>query len=185
MGRELFEQFRETGAMLFALGLVGSHSGNLSVRLGSDVVITRHDARLGRLARGDLVRIRPGRKVRRVAPSLDLAVHLAIYKATQARAIVHAHPVHAVALSLDSGSLSPVDVEGMHHLGTVRVVGENTMESYRALPELLPETLCACVVAVHRGHGAYAIGSTMDEALHRTSALEFSSTVLALRRRGA
>lgn len=112
-------------------------------------------------------------------PSVDVEIHRAIYALTGARAIVHAHPVQAVALSLHRRDVVPVDVEGIHHLQRVPVVGANTIESYRKMPRILPGVLREHRIAVMRGHGSYAIGATLEEALHLTSALEFSAAILS------
>ncbi len=55
--------------------------------------------------------------------STELVGHRAIYRQTPALAVIHAHPPHAVALSLLEREIIPVDMEGSFHLSKVRVLG--------------------------------------------------------------
>ena len=72
----------------------------MSVRQGVGLIITSHGSPLGHLAEADLVQVSPGLEPS-VEPSMDLALHQAIYAAaSEAGAVVHAHPRHAIALSL-------------------------------------------------------------------------------------
>ena len=43
----ILSQFQTVGRDLFTRGLVSSHSGNLSIRLGDRLIITRRGCRLG------------------------------------------------------------------------------------------------------------------------------------------
>ena len=51
----MLEEFQRIGRDLFVSGLVSSHGGNMSVRLGERVLIKRRGAMLGRLTERDLV----------------------------------------------------------------------------------------------------------------------------------
>ncbi|MDY0340291.1 MAG: class II aldolase/adducin family protein, partial [Coriobacteriia bacterium] len=53
--RELVRIFREIGEDIFHTGLTSSHGGNMSVRCGDRIVITRTGSMLGRLGDDDLV----------------------------------------------------------------------------------------------------------------------------------
>src|SRR4030042_5901693 len=120
----LISQFQAVGRDLCARGLVSSHSGNLSIRLGVRLCITHRGSMLGCLEEHDLVETGIN-KNDRCTPlaSTELAVHRAIYKRTPASAIVHAHPAHAVALSFPEQEIIPCDVEGSHLLSKVPVLG--------------------------------------------------------------
>jgi L-fuculose-phosphate aldolase len=94
-------QFRTIGNNLFTRGLVASQSGNLSIRTGENLIITRRGCQLENINENDLIETGICRN-NRMTPlaSAELPVHRAIYQITRAQAIVHAHPPHAVALSL-------------------------------------------------------------------------------------
>ena len=122
-------QFQTIGRDLFARGLVSSHSGNLSIRLGDRIIITRRGSMLNCLQEHDLIEtgiIRNNRST--PLASIDLAIHRAIYRETQALAIVHAHPPHATALSLIENEIVP-SAEGLSVVGTVPVVGWNIVKN--------------------------------------------------------
>jgi L-fuculose-phosphate aldolase len=173
----LLDQFRRVGRDLYATGLVSSHGGNMSVRRGEGVLITTHGSRLGHLSRADLVEVRPDADAAS-RPSVDLAFHRAIYATVpQARAVVHAHARHAIALSLVSNEIRPRDAEGRHYLALVPVVpGDGDVAG------ALAAALRQRQIAVVAGHGSYAWGEDLWQALQWTSILEESAQVLWLLR---
>ena len=176
----MYDRFRDTGRDLFVSGLVTSHGGNMSVRAGNRVLITRRGAMLGRLAHDDLVETRLGDQIATPAASMELPVHRAIYRSTEALAVVHTHPIHATALSIVSQVVEPVDTEGSHLLGQVRVVVANETVGSAEVAELLPPILRNDRIALVRGHGAFAVGETLEEAYMVSSALEASARILCL-----
>jgi len=94
----ILSQFQTIGHDLFTRGLVSSHSGDMSIRLGDRLIITRRGCRLGCLEEHDLIETGITKNDRSTPlASTELAVHRAIYQQTSALAIVHAHPPHAVA----------------------------------------------------------------------------------------
>src|SRR5512144_522740 len=94
-------QFQNVGKALFSRGLVSSSSGNLSIRMGDKLIITRRGSNLSTLQEKDLVETGIGRNDRNTPfASTERAVHRAIYQMTSARAVVPAHPTHATALSM-------------------------------------------------------------------------------------
>lgn len=178
--RELIRIFRETGRDIFVAGLTTSHGGNMSIRDGGRVIITRRGSMLGRLTDDDLIEtgIEPCEADERC--SRELVVHRAIYAATDARAIVHAHPLHTVARSFGADVITPADSEGLYVLGEVPVV---TAAQTIASPEaaaVLAEALRTAPVAVLRTHGPFARGASLDEAFMHVSVLEASAAILDL-----
>lgn len=171
-----WRDFRLVGRDLSLAGLVSSHGGNLSVRHGDSLVVTVHGAMLGHLTRGSFARrrLRDGQRLAGGEPSLDAERHRAIYQATGAGAVVHAHPRHAVALSLRLERLVPRDAEGMLLLKEVPVVGSGAEE--------IAHTLHTCPIVLVRGHGSYARGADLRQALQWTSVLEESAQILSLTR---
>lgn len=178
--RERIRVFREIGNDLFRTGLTSSHGGNMSVRDGDRIVITRSGSMLGRLGDEDLVEtgMEPSEDDGRC--SSEIVVHRAIYTATDARAIVHAHPVHTIARSFDTEAIVPADSEGLYVLGEVPVVSSATTIASPEAAAVLAEALIAAPVAVLRTHGPFAKGATLEEAFMYVSALEASATILDL-----
>ena len=137
--------------------LVSSHGGNISVRFGDRIIIKRRGAMLGRLKPHDLIETGLEKNDSGVAlASTELIVHRAIYKATPALAVVHAHPRVAIALSLSRDEIVPIDNEGSYLLKKV--------QSYK--------------IVFLRGHGSFATGQTLDEAFQWTDALEEACDII-------
>ncbi len=169
----LYERFREIGRDMYLDRLVSSHGGNLSVRFGDRVIIKRRGAMLGRLKPHDLIETGLERNDSGVAlASTELIVHRAIYKATPALAVVHAHPRTAIALSLSRDEIVPIDNEGSYLLKKVPVVAVEMASGSRQMAQAIAQALKSYKVVMLRGHGSFAIGQTLDEAFQWTSALE-------------
>ena len=175
----MLEQFQRIGRLLFQEGLIYSHGGNLSILEGNKIFITRRDAMLGELKEGDLIEvgIEPGENDK--LASRELPTHRAVYKQTGAKAIIHAHPPHAIAISITDNRVVPQDAEGIFLFKSAAIVrvrdGVGSEETARLLPSFLSG---ASVVAVVKGHGSFAIGNNLEEAYKYTSALENSCRVI-------
>src|SRR3990172_8233780 len=121
----IFEQFRAIGRDLYVAGMISSHGGNLSVRLGDQVVIKRRGAMLGNLKPHDLGETRLDKNDSGVAlASTELLVHRTVYMSTPALAICHCHPRTAIAFSLSRDELVPIDNEASYLLKKIPVVSE-------------------------------------------------------------
>jgi L-fuculose-phosphate aldolase len=177
----ILSQFQTVGHDLFTRGLVSSNSGNLSVRFGDRIIITRRGSQLGCLQENDLIETGLSKNDRSTPlASVELPVHRAIYQATSASAIVHAHPPHAIALSLAETEIEPTDAEGLSLLGCVPVLGWNMEVKPGGLADIIAPALEQCRVVMVRGHGSFAIGQLLEEAHNGTTMLEESCQVICL-----
>ena len=167
----------EVGKDLYQLGLVTSHGGNLSVRTPAGMWITGTGTMLGRLRERHISLVHADGRHEGPPPSSDTLLHSTIYAVTGANAIVHAHPRHATALSFDRDLFTPPDFEGRLHLTDVPVIEPGLVQIER-----IAGALQSRLVAVLRGHGAYARGATPWEALHWITALEESAHIEVIRR---
>jgi len=174
---ELMSTFTEVGQDLYSLGLVSSHGGNLSVRAGHEMWITGTGTMLGRLRERHISFVLPDGTSTGPAPSSDTLLHSAIYAVGGALAVVHAHPHHAIAMTFETNLFVPPDFEGQHFLQDVPVIPQGPNQD-----ALLAAALQSRLVAVLQGHGAYARGQTLWEALHWVTALEESAHIAWLRR---
>jgi L-fuculose-phosphate aldolase len=177
----ILSQFQTVGHDLFSKGLVSSHSGNLSIRLGDRLIITRRGSRLGCLEEHDLIETGLNRNDRNTPmASVELPVHRAIYQMTTASAIVHAHPPHAIALSLTDTEVVPSDTEGLSIIGRVPVLGWNMEVKPGGLADVIAEALGQCRIIIVHGHGCFATGQILEEAHNCTTTLEESCRVICL-----
>lgn len=169
-------QLIAVGRELFSRGLQTTRSGNLSFRDGDRFIITQTGANLGQLSGANLVTvgladylpIPPG-------ASCETLLHRAIYNATDALAIVHAHPIHGIALAQVSAGdrIVPIHNEGLAGLKCIPIVdtsvpGKDTGEEPGAIAAALKQS-CAAVV---RGHGAFTVGNSLDQACYKMMLLE-------------
>ena len=155
--------FRDAGRVLFENGLITGSSGNLSVRLGTNLLISSHGSTLSDLSSCDLVEA-PLSDAACPGASWELPVHRAIYNATAALAVAHAHPPFAVALSLQKS--------GKHWQGITATLdaGEGIVPG--ALAAEIAGELKKHPIVMVRGHGTFVTGKTLDEACRATMAYE-------------
>ncbi|MBM3139795.1 MAG: fuculose phosphate aldolase [Chloroflexi bacterium] len=180
-----WQSLAEVGRDLWTAGLVTSHGGNVSLRRPrGGALITVTGAMLGRLEEGErFVPVNHGGQpdgVRGRVPSSDTKIHLAIYAANaEVGAVIHAHPVHAIALSFEWDVIQPRNLEGQVFLGRVPVITAEWEESAEPVATALKES----PIVVVRGHGSYARGTDAWDALRVTSALEEAAYIISLMQR--
>jgi len=179
----LLAQFQAVGHDLFIQGLVASNSGNISVRMGDRIIITRRGSQLGSLQENDLIETGISKNDRATPlASIELPVHRAIYQTTSATAIVHAHPTHAVALSLTDAEIVPSDAEGSSFIGPVPILGRDMEVKPGGLSEIIAQALGQCRIVLVCGHGTFASSQLLEEALNCTALFEESCRVICLLR---
>jgi len=182
----MIEQFVKAGQDLASEGLIHSTAGNMSIRKGDVIYVTRHGARIGSLKFNDIVRVNllDDRKDAQADASVEVKVHRSIYNsAPEISAIIHAHPVYSIVLSLDSEKIECIDCEGQFYLPQVPVlfqcaetIGSECVESN------LPALMSSHKIVVVRGHGVFSCGKTFDEAFGYISVLESASKIIYLKR---
>ena len=140
MSSAVLEQFRQIGRDLFVAGVISSHGGNLSVRMGDRILITRRGSMLARLEERDIIETGLEENDANVMlASTEINVHRAIYQGTAAQAIVHAHPPYAIARSLMCDEIVPIDSEGSYLLHKVPVVHTELTAGSKEVADLLPQ----------------------------------------------
>ncbi|MBI2854885.1 MAG: class II aldolase/adducin family protein [Chloroflexi bacterium] len=183
MGYSFLPEFQSVGAELRHDRLVTACGGNLSMRLGNRMLITRHGCSLGRLTNNELVETgyEPEDSAD-IRASMELPVHRAIYHHTTALAIVHAHAPHAIAVSMKAQDIRPLDVEGSVLLGIVPVLGQREEIGPGHGAEHIARALQDKHVVMVRAHGCFAVGRDLEEAHGYVSTLEESCRILCLLR---
>jgi L-fuculose-phosphate aldolase len=177
----LLSTFQSVGSLLYGSGMVSMHGGNLSVRQGEKVVITRSGSRLGFLAQDDLVETGLSQDDENTGKaSSELAVHRAIYRQTPFKAIVHCHPVYAVALSFVRHIIHTEDEAGKLFIPQVPVVGMGREPVPGGYADEIAEALKTNAAAMVHRHGSFARGMTLDEAFVMTELLEISCRTIYL-----
>ncbi len=174
-------QFQSVGRDLCNRRLVCSRSGSLSIRLGDRLFITRRGSKLGELEDNDLIETGISKNDRSTPLASDeLAVHRVIYQETPALAVIHAHPPHAVALSLVETEITPNCGEGLSLVERVPVLGWHMEPKSNELTDAIAQTLKKHRVVMVHGHGSFATGQLLEEAHNYTTVLEQSCQIICL-----
>ncbi|MEU9960000.1 class II aldolase/adducin family protein [Streptomyces sp. NPDC050982] len=155
-------------------GLVVGTSGNVSVRVGDTVLVTPSGVPYDRLAPEDLCGVSlDGRQVLgSLVPTSELPMHLAVYRATEARAVVHTHAVHATAVSTLVEELPLIHYMAAALGGPVRVAPYATYGTEK-LAENMLQALRDRTACLLQNHGTLTYGASLPQAYDRTAQLEW------------
>lgn len=170
-------------AELYARGWMPGTAGNISARDGAAAVITGSGLSKGQLSPADMVRVRiEDAEVVTGArrPSAETTIHTAIYRSTDAGAVVHVHSPHATAATCHGATTlrfggfelikgiaggETVDVPVFANHREVAQIGTD-VERYLDANPTAPPVLCIA------GHGITAWGTDLAQARDRVECLE-------------
>ena len=178
-----YTDFAKYGKMLWDHRLIHMTSGNMSLRKGSVMYITRTGSLLGSLSATDIVAVNLENTSRDRGASSETPVHRAIYIANpEVQSVVHAHPPYATALSWDTTAIKPIDSDSLY-IPEIPVLTDCPYgEGSICIAEHFPKTLAWHHVAMIRGHGAFSVGEDLREAAARISMMENQCRLLFFRR---
>jgi len=162
-------------------GFIAGSDGNVSLRLTGDrLLITPSGKHKGDLAEEDLVITdREGKLLSgQHRPSSEILMHLLCYQVREdVHAVVHAHPVHAVALAMAGVSLAncilPESCLALGHILTAPYSTPGTEEVPAALRDLV---LRADAVLLDR-HGSLTLGASLGVAYNRLESVEHTARI--------
>ncbi|MFG2355598.1 class II aldolase/adducin family protein [Streptomyces sp. NPDC048521] len=163
-----------TARRTVADGLVVGTSGNVSARVGDLVLVTPSGVPYDRLTPDDITGVDlTGRQVLgTLVPTSELPMHLAVYRTTDAGAVVHTHAVHATAVSTLVPELPPVHYMTGALGGPVRVAPYATYGT-EELAENMLRALADRSGCLLQNHGTLTYGAGLDQAYDRTAQLEW------------
>lgn len=179
ISHKMWQEISKYGRKLVEHGLVESNFGNISIRAGDRMLITRTGAALDEITSNSVVEIDiQETSSLDIIASSEAVVHREIYRQTSSLAIIHAHSTYAVVESLlagPEGRVSPIDSEGQYFLGEIPVVGGGigSCELARNLANALSRHRGAIVYS----HGTFAVGRTLGDAYIVTTQLEHSCKI--------
>jgi L-fuculose-phosphate aldolase len=167
--------------LLVDYGLLEFKGGNLSVRIDEhDMLITRRSVAKAIPSLDDIVRtsiVEEDEGAFQASSAME--IHRAIYQATDATAVIHAHPSKTVSLSMFLEELIPIDENGLLYLRPkVTVVAPPSLFGWNLAAEEMADCLRTEQVVVQKWHGTFAKGTDLADAFHRTRAVEFMSAHL-------
>jgi ribulose-5-phosphate 4-epimerase/fuculose-1-phosphate aldolase len=186
---KLREQICRFGRSLFERGLTPGSSGNISLRLDDGGwLVTPTNASLGFLDPATITRLdAAGTLVSGHAPTKEIPLHAALYDSrTEARAIVHLHSTHAVAVSMlpeidPKAVLPPLTPYYLMRAGATALVpyyrpGDPAVaDAIRGLAGRYASVLLA-------NHGPVVAGTTLENAVFATEELEETAKLYLLLR---
>ena len=162
-------------ARLLDDGLAVGTAGNISVRAGDIVAVTPSGIGYRDMRAADICLVAlDGTQVPDAGetPSSETPVHLAIYAATDAAAVVHTHSPEVVALSVARPELPAIHYAIAGLGGPVRVAPYARFGS-AGLAAAAVEALDGRRAVVLRNHGAVTYGRDLAEAYDRALLLEW------------
>lgn len=171
-------QVASAAQRLAAAGLVTGTSGNVSARADGQVAITPTGAQLATVSADDITVVGLDGTVLdgTLAPTSELDLHLGVYAAHGAGAVVHTHAPIATSLSCVLHELPCVHYEMLLLGGPVRVAPYATFGT----PELASSAVAALegrTAALLANHGTITFGVDLDGAVRATELLEWASGV--------
>jgi len=163
-------------ARLLDDGLAVGSAGNMSVRAGDLVAITPSGISYAEMRPDDICLVgMDGRQDAAggpEAPSSETPMHLAIYAATSAAAIVHTHSPEVIALSAARPELPAIHYAITGLGGPVRVAPYVRFGS-AGLAAAAVEALDGRSAVILRNHGAVSYGRDLAQAYDRALLLEW------------
>ncbi len=175
---KLRDRIAELGKSIFDRGMTAGSSGNISVQLDDGWLLTPTNSCLGRLDPARISKLAPdGRHVGGDPPSKELFLHRAMYQMREsARAIVHLHSTHSVAVSC-LPEVDPEDVLPPLTAYYVMKIGRLPLiPYYRPGDEKLGEAIRGYAANSHAvllaNHGPVVAGKSLEDAVYATEDLE-------------
>ena len=178
----LREEMRVVGRRMYEKGFIAGMDGNLSVRVGEGLLVTRSGVCKGELGLEDILEVDlEGRKkcggLGVVTSELEL--HLEVYRRrVDVRSVVHAHPPKSLSVVISGGELSRcVLPEVIVSLGRVPVVGYEKPSS-KELGESIGGVIEETDILILDMHGSVAVGVGIWEAYYKLETLEHWAGIL-------
>lgn len=177
-----------TARSLFERGLTHGSTGNISVRLGSDWLVTPTGASFGSLDPARISRLDSGGKLLAGdPPSKEAVLHQAMYQQRpSAGAVVHLHSVHSVAASV-MADVDPANVLPPLTAYYVMRIGSLPLVPYHPPGDLkLAEAVRAYAGRHHAlllaNHGPVVAGSSLSAATDAVEELEATARLFVMLR---
>ena len=173
----------ECGRICYERNYMTSNDGNISVRTEDGfILITCSGIPKGRMEELDILRIdlsgnpvgseQPGR------PSSETPMHLEVYKQRyDVRAVIHAHPVFATALTVAGiefpSDMLPEVILTLGEVPTTKYATPSSEEDAEAIRDLIQSHNAILL----RQHGSLTLGKDLEEALIHLERIEHVAEV--------
>ncbi|MCX6650177.1 MAG: class II aldolase/adducin family protein [Methanomassiliicoccales archaeon] len=164
------------GRLLYERGLTFGTGGNISARVGGNMIITPSGTCKGMLDPTELVNVDIATgKALSGRPSMETPFHLTVYRErADVNGVVHVHPRFCTALACAGVELTPgLTPEGLMVLGRRVPTVPYATPGSNDLAEALRAVVGGANAFLLQNHGAIAVGKDLKDAYHRLETLEF------------
>ena len=176
----LAQQICDVMRMLYRTEMVVANDGNVSARLpNGNLLITASGVLKGYMTPDEIIECDPegnsldGRRV-----TSEIRMHVAAYQQRpDVGAVVHAHPIYAVALSLAGVGLAACNIpEIIVTMGTIPTAPYATPGTYD-LPDSLRPYLAKGDAVIMERHGVVCVGPTLFDAYNKMEMVEHTAKI--------
>jgi len=174
----------EIGKLAYSRGYIVGADGNLSARMSDGtILITPAGAMKGFLELSHIARIDMRGNVVDGGPkaSTEKAIHLVVYEERpEMKAVVHAHPPHAVAMTIAGIDLQqPFIPEIIVTIGGIPTAPFGTPGT-QELPESIRAIVRCSDTVVMKNHGSVTMGTNLLDAYKKLDMVEHTAKILWL-----
>jgi L-fuculose-phosphate aldolase len=172
----------EIGKLCYGRSLIVGADGNLSARLSDDtILITPTGAMKGFLEPHHMARVDMAGRAVDDGPkaSSETGIHTTAYAVRpEVRAVVHAHPPHAVAMTIAGIDLQmPVIPEIVVTIGGIPTAPYATPGTPE-LPDSIRELIRCSDTVMMKMHGSITVGTNLMDAFKKLDMLEHTARIL-------
>ncbi len=172
------------GALCYQRNFIVGADGNLSVRMSDGtVLITPAGAMKGFLEPHHLAHINPDGSLIGDSPrcSTETGIHLTAYaERPDVNAMVHAHPPHAVAMTIAGIDMQlPIIPEIVVTIGGIPTTPMATPGT-NELPDSIRETIRCSDTLIMKNHGSVCVGPNLLDAFKKLDMIEHTARILWL-----
>ena len=171
----------EIGNRMYDKGFVAANDGNISVRLGTDMlIVTPTGVSKGNMKPEQLVKMKlNGEVYGKNLPSSEVKMHIEVYNQNPSlRAVCHAHPPISTAFAVARIQLDkPILAEAVVNLGVVPVARYATPGT-EEVPNSIKEFVNDHNAVLLANHGLLTWGTTLEQAWFRMESTEHYGKIL-------
>ncbi|TNF69771.1 MAG: class II aldolase/adducin family protein [Gammaproteobacteria bacterium] len=169
------------GEKLFEKNYLAACDGNISFKYDNKIYITKSGSYLWGMEKDDFAIVSLEGEIIENTPSSELPLHLRIYQRTNAQAVIHAHPVNAIALSVAKPELASIPDNILSELaicaGVVPIVAFARPGS-ELIADAISPYLEKSKNMILAKHGVLSYGDSLKEAFFGVNRIEHTCEVL-------
>ncbi len=186
--REAAEAIKRYAKLSYERVLTIADSGNISIRLGEEILITAGGSSLRAPVDEDLVLIGTDGSVLSAAPgakpSKEAAMHCAVYRLRlDAGCVFHMHPIYVTAFAVKGMEVPMLTSTSRRKLAPVLSVGyadPGSQKLCNKVSAVLSEAPAACRMLLLEKHGSLCFGETIEQCFGLTELFEATAKIAVI-----